>query len=180
MLKYNFFLNLRIDCLCLERDLIIFKTNSLYIHNLFIAFFYFLSRDCPIFYMRKKVQKDLSDQDKLIQRFGDFTWWLCLQWLHETPNLLSKGGMSAELCYYVFRCQLRQLGNTEWNILHFKHSLNCWHQTHLFKLKVPLQSSYPPKVLTILTLTLLEKGSQYSHLQPPSVRQNWSIHLQTG
>lgn len=32
------------------------------------------SRDCPIFYMRKKVQKDLSDQDKLIQRFGDFTW----------------------------------------------------------------------------------------------------------
>ena len=35
----------------------------------------FFSRDCPIFYMRKKVQKDLSDQDKLIQRFGDFTWW---------------------------------------------------------------------------------------------------------
>lgn len=32
------------------------------------------SRDCPIFYMRKKVQKDLSDQDKLIQRFGDCTW----------------------------------------------------------------------------------------------------------
>ncbi|RMX48133.1 hypothetical protein pdam_00014691, partial [Pocillopora damicornis] len=27
------------------------------------------SRDCPIFYMRKKVQKDLCDQDKLIQRF---------------------------------------------------------------------------------------------------------------
>ncbi|XP_027041160.1 DNA polymerase delta catalytic subunit-like [Pocillopora damicornis] len=32
------------------------------------------SRDCPIFYMRKKVQKDLCDQDKLIQRFGDCTW----------------------------------------------------------------------------------------------------------
>ncbi|XP_076450505.1 DNA polymerase delta catalytic subunit-like [Babylonia areolata] len=32
------------------------------------------SRDCPIFYMRKKVQKDLSEQDKLIQRFGDVSW----------------------------------------------------------------------------------------------------------
>ncbi|XP_022785647.1 DNA polymerase delta catalytic subunit-like [Stylophora pistillata] len=32
------------------------------------------SRDCPIFYMRKKVQKDLCDQDKLIQRFGNCTW----------------------------------------------------------------------------------------------------------
>lgn len=32
------------------------------------------SRDCPIFYMRKKVQKDLSEQDKLIQRFGDVEW----------------------------------------------------------------------------------------------------------
>uniref|UniRef100_A0A4W4DTZ4 DNA polymerase n=1 Tax=Electrophorus electricus TaxID=8005 RepID=A0A4W4DTZ4_ELEEL len=28
------------------------------------------SRDCPIFYMRKKVQKDLDDQEKLISRFG--------------------------------------------------------------------------------------------------------------
>uniref|UniRef100_A0AAR2J5N0 DNA polymerase n=1 Tax=Pygocentrus nattereri TaxID=42514 RepID=A0AAR2J5N0_PYGNA len=28
------------------------------------------SRDCPIFYMRKKVQKDLSDQEKLVSRFG--------------------------------------------------------------------------------------------------------------
>ncbi|KAG1674520.1 DNA polymerase delta catalytic subunit [Nymphon striatum] len=28
------------------------------------------SRDCPIFYMRKKVQNDLIDQDKLIQKFG--------------------------------------------------------------------------------------------------------------
>ena len=33
------------------------------------------SRDCPIFYMRKKVQKDLSDQDKLVQRFGDPNDW---------------------------------------------------------------------------------------------------------
>ncbi|XP_071104876.1 DNA polymerase delta catalytic subunit-like [Haliotis cracherodii] len=32
------------------------------------------SRDCPIFYMRKKVQKDLADQDKLIMRFGVPTW----------------------------------------------------------------------------------------------------------
>ncbi|TTL57246.1 DNA polymerase delta catalytic subunit [Bagarius yarrelli] len=28
------------------------------------------SRDCPIFYMRKKVQKDLCDQEKLVSRFG--------------------------------------------------------------------------------------------------------------
>uniref|UniRef100_A0A672YHQ5 DNA polymerase n=1 Tax=Sphaeramia orbicularis TaxID=375764 RepID=A0A672YHQ5_9TELE len=28
------------------------------------------SRDCPIFYMRKKVQKDLDDQSKLVARFG--------------------------------------------------------------------------------------------------------------
>ncbi|XP_052797645.1 DNA polymerase delta catalytic subunit-like [Mya arenaria] len=28
------------------------------------------SRDCPIFYMRKKVQKDLATQDKLMDRFG--------------------------------------------------------------------------------------------------------------
>ncbi|KAJ7989786.1 hypothetical protein DPEC_G00308120 [Dallia pectoralis] len=27
------------------------------------------SRDCPIFYMRKKVQKDLDDQEKLVSRF---------------------------------------------------------------------------------------------------------------
>jgi hypothetical protein len=32
------------------------------------------SQDCPIFYMRKKVQKDLQDQDKLINRFGNLNW----------------------------------------------------------------------------------------------------------
>ncbi|XP_005098812.2 DNA polymerase delta catalytic subunit [Aplysia californica] len=32
------------------------------------------NRDCPIFYMRKKVQKDLLDQDTLIARFGDVSW----------------------------------------------------------------------------------------------------------
>eukprot|EP00057_Strongylocentrotus_purpuratus_P022881 XP_011677355.1 PREDICTED: DNA polymerase delta catalytic subunit [Strongylocentrotus purpuratus] len=32
------------------------------------------SRDCPIFYMRKKVQKDLADQDGLIKRFGNPCW----------------------------------------------------------------------------------------------------------
>ncbi|XP_046672164.1 DNA polymerase delta catalytic subunit isoform X1 [Homalodisca vitripennis] len=32
------------------------------------------SRDCPIFYMRKKVQMDLTTQDKAIQRFGNPTW----------------------------------------------------------------------------------------------------------
>ncbi|CAH2318907.1 DNA polymerase delta catalytic subunit [Pelobates cultripes] len=31
-------------------------------------------RDCPIFYMRKKVQKDLDDQEKLIRRFGPPVW----------------------------------------------------------------------------------------------------------
>ena len=33
------------------------------------------SRDCPIFYMRKKVQKDLVDQDQLVKRFGASDWW---------------------------------------------------------------------------------------------------------
>ncbi|OWK15593.1 POLD1 [Cervus elaphus hippelaphus] len=28
------------------------------------------SRDCPIFYMRKKVRKDLEDQERLLRRFG--------------------------------------------------------------------------------------------------------------
>ncbi|XP_046394149.1 DNA polymerase delta catalytic subunit [Ischnura elegans] len=32
------------------------------------------SRDCPIFYMRKKVQMDLASQDTVIQRFGDPGW----------------------------------------------------------------------------------------------------------
>ena len=32
------------------------------------------SRDCPIFYMHKKVQKDLVDQDKLVKRFGASDW----------------------------------------------------------------------------------------------------------
>lgn len=32
--------------------------------------FSFFSRDCPIFYMRKKVQKDLDDQAKLVSRFS--------------------------------------------------------------------------------------------------------------
>ncbi|XP_031548890.1 DNA polymerase delta catalytic subunit-like [Actinia tenebrosa] len=32
------------------------------------------SRDCPIFYMRTKVQKDLLNQDKLVSRFGVFEW----------------------------------------------------------------------------------------------------------
>lgn len=32
------------------------------------------SRDCPIFYMRKKVQKDVQDQDKVLKRFGDIDW----------------------------------------------------------------------------------------------------------
>ena len=30
------------------------------------------SRDCPIFYMRKKVQKDLDAQHETVRRFGDW------------------------------------------------------------------------------------------------------------
>lgn len=32
------------------------------------------SRDCPIFYMRKKVQIELADQSKIIERFGAPAW----------------------------------------------------------------------------------------------------------
>lgn len=32
------------------------------------------SRDCPIFYMRKKVQLDLQTHDKVMERFGDLAW----------------------------------------------------------------------------------------------------------
>nr|XP_006813424.1 PREDICTED: DNA polymerase delta catalytic subunit-like [Saccoglossus kowalevskii] len=32
------------------------------------------SRDCPIFYMRKKVQKDLADQDVIVRRFENSDW----------------------------------------------------------------------------------------------------------
>ncbi|XP_062512601.1 DNA polymerase delta catalytic subunit-like [Corticium candelabrum] len=32
------------------------------------------SRDCPIFYMRKKVQKDVEDQDKIVSRFSCPSW----------------------------------------------------------------------------------------------------------
>lgn len=42
--------------------------------NIITLFCICFSRDCPIFYMRKKVQKDLADQDKLIQRFGAADW----------------------------------------------------------------------------------------------------------
>lgn len=33
------------------------------------------SRDCPIFYVRKKVQIELSEQNKVLQRFGDGISW---------------------------------------------------------------------------------------------------------
>lgn len=38
------------------------------------------SSDCPIFYMRKKVQKDLSDQHKVMRKFGVPDW-------SDTPSL---------------------------------------------------------------------------------------------
>lgn len=43
-------------------------------HVLIVEYSYLHSRDCPIFYMRKKVQKDLAEQDKVIQRFGTADW----------------------------------------------------------------------------------------------------------
>jgi hypothetical protein len=41
---------------------------------LIVEYSHLCSRDCPIFYMRKKVQKDLAEQDKVIQRFGTADW----------------------------------------------------------------------------------------------------------
>ena len=32
------------------------------------------SSDCPIFYMRKKIQIELGEQDKVLQRFGSPAW----------------------------------------------------------------------------------------------------------
>ena len=32
------------------------------------------SRDCPVFYMRKKVQKDLKEQQEQLDRFGSIEW----------------------------------------------------------------------------------------------------------
>jgi DNA polymerase delta subunit 1 len=32
------------------------------------------SRDCPIYYRRKKIQKDLSDAHDVVQRFGAPAW----------------------------------------------------------------------------------------------------------
>ena len=32
------------------------------------------SKDCPIFYMRKKIQIDLTEKDKVLQRFGIPSW----------------------------------------------------------------------------------------------------------
>ena len=39
-----------------------------------MVLFLFHSRDCPIFYMRKKVQKDLVDQENLVNRFNTGDW----------------------------------------------------------------------------------------------------------
>jgi DNA polymerase delta subunit 1 len=32
------------------------------------------SSDCPIFYMRKKIQIELGEQDKILERFGPPDW----------------------------------------------------------------------------------------------------------
>ena len=49
-------------------------SGALVFHKHILLFFFSFSRDCPIFYMRKKVQKDLADQDKLMVRFGPPVW----------------------------------------------------------------------------------------------------------
>ena len=51
----------------------VWKCIYLYTTRLYLSI-YPLSRDCPIFYMRVKVRKDLMEQDKLIQRFGPTEW----------------------------------------------------------------------------------------------------------
>ena len=33
------------------------------------------SRDCPIFYLRKKIQLDLGNHEKVVKRFGLPDWW---------------------------------------------------------------------------------------------------------
>jgi DNA polymerase delta subunit 1 len=32
------------------------------------------SKDCPIFYMRKKAQKDVEDSELVLDRFSDEMW----------------------------------------------------------------------------------------------------------
>jgi DNA polymerase delta subunit 1 len=32
------------------------------------------SKDCPIFYMRKKAQKDVEDANAVLERFDSDTW----------------------------------------------------------------------------------------------------------
>lgn len=39
-----------------------------------ISFYFRYSRDCPIFYMRKKIQLELDTQIKRIERFGIPEW----------------------------------------------------------------------------------------------------------
>ena len=48
-----------------------YDTHKLY--NNCVVYIY-CSRDCPIFYMRKKVQKDLADQEDRIVRFSTDCW----------------------------------------------------------------------------------------------------------
>lgn len=45
-----------------------FKLNRNFIH-IFTFFNFIRSRDCPIFYMRKKVILDLEEHENLIRRF---------------------------------------------------------------------------------------------------------------
>lgn len=48
------------------------KQNSKYFSNIIMIFC--CSRDCPIFYMRKKVGMELDGQEKRIKRFGNPVW----------------------------------------------------------------------------------------------------------
>lgn len=75
----------------------------------------FFSRDCPIFYMRKKVQKDLADHDKLMERFGNPTWWHL--WRPHFAYTISAFNMLKTIlrfitCIYVYHLWTPHLVNT--------------------------------------------------------------------
>ena len=53
--------------------------NTTYLDALFLSvtlliWMLYFSRDCPIFYMRMKVQIDLQAQDNIVARFGEVSW----------------------------------------------------------------------------------------------------------
>lgn len=71
------------------------------------------SRDCPIFYMRKKVQKDLGDAQEMLQRF-DLSWWnVQLAFIFKID----------EIHFWLFG-SLKRMSEQQYNI-HIKFSHTC-------------------------------------------------------